>query len=57
MTFMRDVKEIARWIEENDKYCHATEVGDDLEQNEALLEEFRKFEVTLEETGIQTYHY
>lgn len=56
VTFMRDVKEIGRWVDENEKYCAATELGDDLEQNEALSEEFQKFMVSFEDTGICEYH-
>ena len=52
VTFMRDVKEIRRWVEENEKYCQATELGDDLEQNEALCEEFQTFMVSLNDTGM-----
>ena len=48
---MRDVKEIGRWVDENEKYCEATELGDDLEQNEALCEEFETFMVSLTDTG------
>ncbi|XP_063685310.1 spectrin alpha chain-like isoform X2 [Bolinopsis microptera] len=51
VTFMRDVKEIGRWVDENEKYCEATELGDDLEQNEALCEEFETFMVSLTDTG------
>jgi len=48
---MRDVKEIGRWVDENEKYCEATELGDDLEQNEALCEEFETFMISLTDTG------
>ena len=38
-------------MDENEKYCEATELGDDLEQNEALCEEFETFMVSLTDTG------
>ena len=38
-------------MDENEKYCEATELGDDLEQNEALCEEFETFMISLTDTG------
>ena len=49
MTFTRDVKEVTRWLDDNESIT--TELGDDLEQNETIHDNFVKFMTQFNKTG------